>query len=598
MVKNKSQQPKIDMPLKEDLDNILLRPYSDEELQLTPELEEKIKKLIEYFDSSGIDYGKVYDKFLPKNAYPNNESYFHIPGQRDTKKWLEAVRTIFSREKNGESRPNAIRATTSGWNVLETYDFLNWLKFYEEGAHLKYKFAQLWYENGAPGYFLHVKKDPEPTPEPEVNGKDIDFAREEAADSLSSSEKRRIIEKQRNKLVGRLDSAEKLLRTTDGQLFAGKEYETLIESIYQLKKKIHMVNKVSTSTRIYEDMIVREGNVLARQGFKKAANLLYSLADDPNAIPEAAPPAPPAESSGAPGGLPSMGPGAPQTPIDNTPKDEEATAPPGIAKFLDNLETGKVTKKDEHGAEDELEVFDSLDVEDSEEDLVVEAQAAPPAEAPEPLTPPALEPDAAKPAKPVPAKTPSDKAVDLEVTEDDLKPKPSAETPAASDFDSKVNTLLAGLSVNDVISKLEELSKIFKTREIPRQLSIVDMMLDSMGLASYFPGLSEAQNKALESNNYISTRVEDILSKLRGSVATKDIDLKGAGTPDNPEVAGIKGKLQQDEDKEKARKQMRKEQENLDMENNTKETPEVEIEEDLAPKAPPAPPAPKAAPLA
>lgn len=598
MAKNKSlTEPKIDMPLKEDLDNILLRPYSDEELQLTPELEEKIKKLIEYFDSSGIDYGKVYDKMVPKNAYPNNESYFHIPGQRDTQKWLEAVKSIFSKEKNGDNRATAIRAATSNWNILETYDFLNWLKYYEEGTHMKYKFAQLWYENGAPGYFLHVKKDPEQAPEPNVSGKDIDFARDEAADTLPPSEKRRIIEKQRNKLVGRLDSAEKLLRTTDGQLFAGKEYESLIESIYQLKKKIHMVNKVSTSMKLYEDLIVREGNILARQGFKKAANLLYSLADDPNAIPEPAPPAPPAESSGAPGGLPSMGPGAPQTPVDNEPKDEQA-APPGIAKFLENLETGKVTTKDEHEAEDELEVFDSLEVEDSEQDLVVEAQAVP--EAPETLTPPALEPDAAKapkPDAPIPNKTPADKAADLEVTEDDIKPK-SEEAPATSDIDNKVNSLLATVTVNDVILKLETLSKIFKTREIPRQLSIVDMMLDSLGLASYFPGLSEAQNKALESNNYISTRVEDILSKLRGSVATKDIDLKGEGTPDNPEVAGIKGKLQQDEEKEKARKQMRKEQESLDMENNNKETPEVEIEEDLAPKAPPAPPAPKAPPLA
>jgi hypothetical protein len=117
-------------------------------------------------------------------------------------------------------------------------------------------------------------------------------------------------------------------------------------------------------------------------------------------------------------------------------------------------------------------------------------------------------------------------------------------------------------------------------------------MLDSLGIASYFPSLSEATNKALESNNYISTRVEDILSKLRGSMDSREIDLKGGDSPEKPEVAGIKQKLKSDEDKEKARKQMRKDQETAELEGKKKETPEVEIEEDLG--APPPPP--KAAP--
>jgi hypothetical protein len=120
------------------------------------------------------------------------------------------------------------------------------------------------------------------------------------------------------------------------------------------------------------------------------------------------------------------------------------------------------------------------------------------------------------------------------------------------------------------------------------------MMLDSLGLASFFPSLSEATNKALESNNYISTRVEDIISKLRGAMETKDIDLRGNEQENNPAVQGIKNTLKQNEDKEKARKEQRKQQQNSELDNAQKETPEVEISEDLAvPEAPIKPPAPK-----
>ena len=150
------------------------------------------------------------------------------------------------------------------------------------------------------------------------------------------------------------------------------------------------------------------------------------------------------------------------------------------------------------------------------------------------------------------------------------------------------------IKVDDVVAKLEDLAKVFKTREIPRQLSIADMMLDSLGLASFFPSLSEATNKALESNNYISTRVEDIISKLRGAMATHDIDLKGGEVESRPDVAAIKNKLQSDTDKEKARKELRKQQENEELEQKSKETPDIEVSEDLEAPAtpPPAPPAP------
>ena len=124
-------------------------------------------------------------------------------------------------------------------------------------------------------------------------------------------------------------------------------------------------------------------------------------------------------------------------------------------------------------------------------------------------------------------------------------------------------------------------------------------MLQNLGLASYFSNLSEAQNKALDSNNYISTRVDDMLAKLRGAATHEGgVDLTGGTTESNPEVQAVKNKLQMDEDKEKARKDNRKKQEDAEMSTPDKATPNVDIQGDLgAPAAPTAPlstPVPKA----
>lgn len=613
-------KPKIDLPASEDI----ARPYTDKELEVTPEMAEKLNKLLKFFAEHGIDYGR----FDPSNkkAYPNYDQFMHIPGQRDTKKWLETVKTLYYKEKNGTDRVMAIRQATSGWNPVETYDFLNWLKFYEEGAHMKYKFAQVWYENGAPGYFLHIKPDA-PVEEPHVSGPDMDSAKDAEVTEMSKAEKKNIIEKQRNKIIGRLDSAEKLLRSPEGQMFAGPELENLMETIFSLKKKVQLVNKLSTSIRLYEDMIIREANVLSRRGFFKAADVLHSIAQANNPPPAGLgtqkdtplSPVSPGDPAGpghpgAPGGLPSTGPGMPQnapssaTPESvpnemspSNPKTPGAPAPtaaasppppmpqtpPGISGFLHNMETSNLTSGDKSAAGD-------LEVMEADTDLVVEAQMVPP---PTPSTedvPLTTEPGK-PPAAPVdPAVMAPATETPLEVTEDDIPvKKDKAPSPDASNFDSKVDAAFEGVQISDVVAKLEDLSTLFKNRDIPRQISVVDMMLDSLGLASYFPSLSEAHNKALESNNYISTRIDDILSKLRGAISTKEPG-RGPGA-ENPEVDALKGKLQKEEESERNRKQMKKDQESAELSGKggpAKETPAVEINEDLGGKAPAAAPRP------
>ncbi len=605
---------------------------SDDE-EVTPEILSKIEHLLNFFNETGIKYKNLgvepdpdFVKNLPKRedavkhsvkkgypvkiGYSNTDYYAYIPGQHNTEKWLETVRELYYKEKNGSGRVASIRETTKSWNPMETYDFLNWLRYYEEGTHLKYKTAQLWYENGVPGYFLHVKPDPKKNQSQDESQTSSDM--NQANDgSMSQSEKKHIIEKQRSKIVGRLDSAEKLLRTHDGQIFAGKEFESLLETIYQLKKKIQLVNKVSVSTVIYDDMIIREANILTKKGFVKAGELIYSLAQANNPPPAGlgsankttltpASPNPPMQPSGAPGGLPSMGPGMPQNPPESAPNEVSSlVSPKGITEFLENLDTSNMSdKKDTLEVSDELSVSDELDVNDSDNDLLItEAQ-----EIPKPPNDMAVSPIPDVPKKQAPSAPFKDELKNNKVSPSETNQISPVEV---RDFDRIIDSAFANIKISDVVSKLEDIAKIFKTREIPRQLSIVDMMLDSLGLATFFPSLSEAINKSLDSNNYVSTRIDDIISQLRGSMKTKDLDLKGTNPiKDSPEVSSLRNNLQTQENKEKERKNTRKEQENKELDvvspEEQKETPQVDIEDDLrkpiVPRKegiPPAPPIPK-----
>jgi len=618
----KYKKPIIDMPSKKQLEEIV-RPYSDEELSST-QVDDRIKKLTEFFDEYGIDYGKFKPEHLSfienKKAYPNYDQYIAIPGQHDMKKWLMTVKEIHYKKKAGYDFKDAVRQSTQDWKKMEIYDFLNWLRFHEEGAHMKYKTAQVWYENGQPGYFLHIKPDAKPEPEPVSDGNAVNDAREEAA---HNEDKRNIIERQRSKIIGRLDSAEKLLRSPEGQQFAGQELENLMEAIYGLKKKVQLVNKLSISTRLYEDMIVREANVLGRKGFTKAASMLYSIAQTPgqsgqsavgspngNAMPTATPPPDPSGAGqvGVPSGLPATAPGVPNI---NTPTDgdqnkdqppavaimggnapigtaqstpdiipQEDPQPKGIKEFIENMNEGNQTEDSK--ADDHLEVSDQ-----EEELMVTEAQAIPPAALEDvPMT------DSPSPVRGKPANLPSPVAdtpdiagrdETLEVTEDDIAPitndSPSGGI-GGSNIDNRIDKVFDSVTMEEIVSELEDISKYFKVREMSRRLARIDMMFDSKGISAYFPSLAEMQNKNLDANNYCATRIDDILSKVRGSIAVHETVLKNEPKIVSPEISKIKNKLEQDDIKEKQRKQRRKDEENAEITPVVrKETPTVDIGE-------------------
>lgn len=518
-----------------------------------------------------------------KKAYPNYNDYIPTQPSYDIGKWMAAMKSIYIKLHLGIDKDASVNEITTDWNKIEKNHFIDWLKFYEAGDHLKYKMAQHSYyvNDNIPNYFIPNPKGKAPSPILNVN-EAIDQVPEQAeveskkSPEVSEEEKRKAIEEQRKKILGRLNSAEKLLGSHQGQLFAGPEFEKLLSAIYELKKQIQTVNKISSTNRTYVDLIIRQANILFHQGFEKSSNFLYKFAQNtPGNFDVNQGPIPAGGSAldGA-GALQNPTPDltAPLPDLDKKEKD-------GIGGFLDNMEDSGLTEVediDSNKVEDEVSVDDDVLLNqeilpEDDKDLVVKAQALP-----------------ADPATPAPAPTevesppPADAAPTQGLTEEDIKKDPEVEQ-ASSDFDALIDSAFANLTVADIVRKLESINKIFRNREISRQLAIVDVMLDRLGLAPYFPTLAEATNKQLEANQYCLTRIEDILSKLRGTIQTSDVDLAGESTPPNPEAAKMKQNLEVADDKERQRKELRKNLQDQEVLDKSKAPLEVEnVPEDLA----------------
>jgi len=79
------------------------------------------------------------------------------------------------------------------------------------------------------------------------------------------------------------------------------------------------------------------------------------------------------------------------------------------------------------------------------------------------------------------------------------------------------------VSVQDVLSILEPFLQKLREREDVRNLARSDMLLDELNIASHFPEIGEVQSKAIDSNIYMGTRIEKVVSKLKGGLKeTKD----------------------------------------------------------------------------
>jgi hypothetical protein len=129
--------------------------------------------------------------------------------------------------------------------------------------------------------------------------------------------------------------------------------------------------------------------------------------------------------------------------------------------------------------------------------------------------------------------------------EESLPPVEEPTPPMDEEEPSDPSNPFGGASIQDVLDVLEPLSQKLREREFIRALSKADMMLDSLKIASHFPELGEAQAKALELNIYVNTRIERVISKLKGGVkedskedtSAPDIDMDELGGKPPEEVA-------------------------------------------------------------
>jgi hypothetical protein len=527
---------------------------------------------------------------MEKHSYPNYAD--QSPQQiYNLNKWIETFKTIHIQAHLGNSTQDSIEQLTKDWSNVERFDFINWMKYYESGDQFKYKMAQQhnYYTNeNIQGYFLPNPKAQVPSPLRNVNEQisDAKLAEPpvpEAPKEDPKVERQRIVEQQRNKILGRLNSVEKLLSSQNGQIFAGSDFERLLSAIYELKRQISLVNKISLSAQTCVDLIMRQANILRKEGHSEASNFMVKLAQNTPGNYQANLGEIPLGGS-QPQGQGALGNNLPLDSVMQHPADptnpqlnvEDKQVPQdGIPGFLENLEGSGITLFDSNDSEDANEAKDEIDLEDDvlldeevipDVELHAQAQMAPDQPMPPRDKRPSLD-DAASPG--APQAKPSRKGESA---------MPNAE-PKRDSYDDLIDATLGDLKVEHVLSKLEDISKIFRNREIARNLAIVDLMLNKLGLAEMFPSLGEITSKTLDSGQYCLTRLEDIISRLHASSHISDIALRGDNEPPTEEAKRVKQTLESGEKKEQERKRLRQELQDSQMEEKIKPTVENPSEE-------------------
>lgn len=415
-----------------------------------------------------------------KIGYPMSDSYVEPDKPADIEKWIATLEFI---KNNASLGDQAFDLATANWEKMEKLKFKNWVQFYESGDHLKYKIAQQFMWPTIPStYQIPIKQeDKDKKYIQDLNNADVE------------KRKRDSIEIKRRKILGRLNSLEKLLTGPDAHVFATKELEHLVDAIFNLKKKILTINTFA-SVLTYNDLIVREANIAKKNGFKLGSEFLLKFGQSVPSSP-AGPDAVPSTSEPIGGNL---GSGADSSVLNKSTDEDDEELSKGMLSFLKKIDPNNV----DGSSADDLEI--------DENDLVATAQMAPLAPPKEPET----EIEINEPGTPDQRDVKPKSTVSPEGDETELVIKDD------SNFNELINSAFSNIRVSDAVNRLSELAKIFKTREIGRQLAIVDMMLDSLGLSSFFPQLAEATRSALESNQYCLVRIEEILSKLTGAISS------------------------------------------------------------------------------
>ncbi len=483
---------------------------------------------------------------LQKLAYPQGFEGTVPKAPYDINKWMQATRDIYLGLEKGKTKAQACNDVMSNWDKMESYDYKHWLRFYEENVPNKYpKIAQNL------SFDSLMSRLPTPnilkqTPQKEPTEKEYKI-------ESFPEDTRTKIEAQRAKIISRLNSAEKMLASIDGQLFANEEQEFMLKLLQDLKRKVQTANKITVKSSLFEDLIYRAANQLKSQGKSSAAGFIYKIAQ-------------PMPGMGGPemgGELPmDLGGGEP---AGGGEGDIEETQE-ALEEFFEGLRTGVFSKKQPKVNKKEAgEII--VEAQAIDEPIGVASDPGPPdPKSRIPIGPPPETP----PVNPIAKTAPIPKGPVIPEEHADIEVEEEPDNSDPSGTESAIEAALQNVTVGDVIARLEMVASFYKKREMSRQLAYIDIEMDKLGIISFFPGLGEAMAKALEGNQYISTRIEDILTKLKGSLNTPTEKLLGReDAPLPPETEGLRRTLKSQQDQEAERKERRKEHENEKLERRT-----------------------------
>lgn len=516
------------------------------------------------------------DKSIIKKAYPQAYDDFYVQRPYNLNKWLDTTRQIYKVHKSGHDLAQSTEFAIKDWDTMEKNDFKNWLKYYQSGQQLAYKTA---FTVGDGVDLSRLKASL-----PGIPGLIYNETEEE---SLKSREldKKQEIERKRQALIGRLNSAEKIFYTQIKDLFKSEsEAEAWLETLHSLKRKVQSIKNAET----IQDIMVRTANQFKVSGSNVSAGLMLKLAQ----MPEAPPDAPPEGDMGL--GDPLMGDSEP--PLPDASGDDVGDPEGAMREFLENIGVSIDDKKE---AKDNFDgaiiVVGDDNFENIKTSQVLNSNVTPTTPNVETTVPAAeVAPESTETVEP--EKKENTESLDkLNQKLDQAKGDESdrMESGSGTQADEAIENALKNVSYKDIIVKLEALATLFKHRQVVRELTIVDLMMQSLGIASFFPSLAEATKSALDSNQYVLTRIEDILAKLRGAHGLSDGSLNE-----------VKNKLETSDDNDLKKKQdkavekmMPTEEEVIEVEEP--DAPQVEEltgpvnveQKPVPPAAPPVPPA-------
>lgn len=211
----------------------------------------------------------LHNNSLQKNSYPNiGVGIYNRTPSYNLDKWIEALKNVYTTIKTGNiDKATAMNAIIADWEPNEQYNFLQWVKFYEDQNNMKYniKTANML----MPSAWM--------TPEQRVS----DSTQMTSFQAKKQDDKEKSVNKRRQ-MRSRISSIRKLLGEYSDLNPVSHEHVTeILDMLSKLEARVMSLQ----SEAMVKSCIVKTAKIIESRGFVKDAAELYKIADEPVAIP-------------------------------------------------------------------------------------------------------------------------------------------------------------------------------------------------------------------------------------------------------------------------------------------------------------------------